>query len=362
MRKIELTVSPGYVPGWSIVDAIRELFQNAIDQEQQVPDNTMDWEYIEEEEKLIITNAKSVLTASTLLLGSTTKADNSATIGQFGEGYKIATLVLLRNDKKVTFYNYGAREIWRPRFVKSRKFETEILTFFIEKPSLWEEVPNANLTIEIEGITKQEWFEDIVPSNLYIRDDYTIIETTQYGNVIDIPGKVFVKGLYVCDYEPYKYSYNFDPGYIRLDRDRKMLSDFDLRWLASKLWAATKSNKVLELLEENAADVAHLDATILLNNADYWQTTVAKKFRDAYGPEAIPVTSQVELEAVPHGYKGIIVSETYNKLVRTKIYVPDLKPVDDAKARLQEFFDDLVMRYDIAHEDVEAFNEIIEEL
>ena len=109
--KIELTIAPNYVPSWGIVEAIRELFQNALDQQEQYPDNEMDWSYDEDEQKITISNKTSTLTAQTLLLGATSKAGDVSTIGQFGEGYKIATLVLLRNNKKITFYNYGAKEV-----------------------------------------------------------------------------------------------------------------------------------------------------------------------------------------------------------------------------------------------------------
>ena len=361
MQKIELTISPNYVPNWTIVDAIRELFQNAIDQESQHPGNTMGWEYDNTEQKLYITNKTSVLTAQTLLLGQTSKANDESTIGQFGEGYKIATLVLLRNGKQITFYNYGAKEIWRPRFVKSRRFGTDILTFFVEKVSMWSRVPDSDLTIEVSGINEDEFWSQIAPSNLYIYEDcYKVLEETEYGDVIDMPGKVFVKGLFVCDYSPYKYGYNFKPGYLRLDRDRKMASDFDLRWVASKLWSSTKSNRVLELVEEGAADVAYLND--VYGNLNYWRDTVVRRFIDVYGPEAIPVSTQDELDLVPKGYKGIVVPSSYSSLLRSRIDIPELPDPDSPKTRLQELFNDLVMRYDISAEDVDAFNEILEEI
>lgn len=361
MTKIELTISPDYVPTWTIVDAIRELFQNAIDQQKQNPDNVFSWEYDHKLETLYIKNKASRLTASSLLLGHTTKAADVATIGQFGEGYKIATLVLLRNDKKITFYNYGAREIWRPRFVDSRRFKSRILTFFIEKPKLWELIPSHDLVIEITGITEDEWHNQIVPSNLHLREDVKIIETTQYGDILDTPGKVFVSGLYVCDYEPYQYGYNFKPESIRLDRDRKMVSDFDLRWMASRMWSVTKSDLVPEMIAENKADVMYLKD--VYNNTTYWRDVAAEKFKSAYGPEAIPVTNQEELDAVPQGYRGIMVNQSYGSLIKSssRFSMPRLEE-QPATEKLQEFFDDLVMRYDIAHEDVERFNEIMEEL
>ena len=350
MQKIELTISPNYVPTWTLVDAIRELFQNALDQEAQNPENKASWEYREDEQKFIISNAKSKLEAASLLLGHTSKADDKSTIGQFGEGYKIATLVLLREGKNVVFYNYGIKEIWRPRFVKSRRFGTSILTFFTEKKPIWEHTPSADLEIVIEGITPEEYYEEIVPSNLHLCNDYfsngyRILEETKYGNVIDLPGKVFVNGLFVCDYEPYTYGYDFKPESIRLDRDRKMVSDFDLRWMASKMWSTCKdTDKVLEMVADGKADVAFLDS---VDYSSDWRDLAAARFKSVYGPEAIPVTSQEELDKVPTGYKGVVVSESYNSLVRgsSSFIMPapdDHSPVDD----LLDWYDSIKHKLD----------------
>lgn len=334
MSKIELTLAPNYVPTWTLVDAVRELFQNALDQQKQNSENEASWHYDDATGVLTISNATSKLTAASLLLGQTTKADDKSTIGQFGEGYKIATLVLLREGKNVVFYNYGAREIWRPRFVKSRRFGTDILTFFIEKKAVWEKVPSADLVIAIDGISADEYYDQIVPSNLHLRSDFEDIEETEYGNIINLPGKVFVNGLYVCDYEPYTYGYNFKPEHIRLDRDRKMVSDFDLRWMASKMWSTCKdTDKVLEMIADGKADVAFLDSVSYTSS---WCDLAAAKFKSVYGPEAIPVTSQEELDKVPTGYKGVVVNENYSSLIRRSssfvMPAPDNhSPVDDLR-------------------------------
>lgn len=359
MSKIELTLAPNYVPTWTLVDAIRELFQNALDQQEQNSENEASWNYADATGVLTISNATSKLTAASLLLGQTTKADDKSTIGQFGEGYKIATLVLLREGKNVVFYNYGAREIWRPRFVKSRRFGTDILTFFIEKKAVWEKVPSADLVITIDGISADEYYDQIVPSNLHLRSDFEIIEETEYGDIINLAGKVFVNGLYVCDYEPYTYGYNFKPEHIRLDRDRKMISDFDLRWMASTMWSTCKdTDKVLEMIADGKADVAFLDSVSYTSS---WRDLAAEKFKSVYGPEAIPVTSQEELGKVPTGYKGIVVNSCYSSLIRgsSSFVMPEPdnhSPVDD----LQDWYDSIKHKLDSYER--EQFEAIMDDL
>lgn len=359
--KIELTIAPNYAPGWGIIEAVRELFQNALDQQTETPENEMDWSYDGDEQKLIISNKTSTLTVNTLLLGATTKAGNVHTIGQFGEGYKIATLVLLRNNKQITFYNYGAKEIWKPRFVKSRKFGTGVLTFFIEKVSVWKTVPDANLTIEVSGITREEWENEIVPSNLHLQYGNPVVASSDYGDVLDQQGRVYVNGLYVCEYPPYKYGYNFKPEHIELDRDRKMVSDFDLKWAASRFWAnSSLHDKALELVEAGHADVAYVSsmcATSGLSDA------ALHKFRERYGPKAIPVTTQDAMDAVPSGYRGVIVPGTYCELVKgSSEYEAPRMVVKFVSERLEEWLDKINEKYTLDQDEIDEFNKLIDEL
>lgn len=322
MSKVELTLVPDYVPSWTIVDAAREFFQNAFDQEAMDAARVANWSYDADSETLTISNKATKLSIQSLLLGSTSKADNESTIGQFGEGYKVATLVFLRNGKEVVFYNNKAHEVWCPRFVKSRRFNTDVLTFFIKPTGLCgrgacEAGDEDSLVIKVSGITQQEYEEQIKPSVLQLRDDYNVVESTSLGDIIDLPGKVFVNGLFVCDYEPYTYGYNFKPGVLELDRDRKLASDFNLKWLASSMWRVSgNTDKVLELAEQGAADVAYLSECCYGGSAERWSSAALEKFIKEYGNRAVPVVNQEELDIVPAGYTGIVVSGSIYKLLQ----------------------------------------------
>lgn len=50
MRKYELSISADYVPGWGVTEAVREFFQNSIDEETRDSSNKMLFEYDEAEE------------------------------------------------------------------------------------------------------------------------------------------------------------------------------------------------------------------------------------------------------------------------------------------------------------------------
>jgi len=360
MSKIELSIASDYVPDWTIVDAIRELFQNALDQEVQSPDNKASWSY--EDGTFKICNKSSQLLANTLLLGSTTKAGDNRTIGQFGEGYKIATLVLLRNQKTVTIYNYGLREVWRPRFVKSRRFGVPILTFFIDKDYSWKQVPDNDLTIEVTGLTDKEWFEQIVPSNLHLQSDVKIEESNELGEALGSPehaGLVFVNGLYVCTYDLYTFGYNFKPGNLKLDRDRKLVSDFDLRWLASKFWV--DSPRAIDFIEQGLADVSYISDMSWYGSLVKLINEAFERFRLVHGPRAVPVTTQEEADKVPAGYKPVIVNSNYKSLItRNAAYEEPEDGSIDPLDKLQQWFESI--EDNLTDEQQEQFNEIMEEL
>lgn len=343
MTKYELSLTKDYVPNWTLVDAMRELFQNALDQEVTVPDNKMFWEYHEDVQSFHIGNKLSVLEPKTLLLGSSTKTDDKNTIGKFGEGYKIATLVLTRLGKKVTFFNYGAREVWRARFSKSKKYGEEILVFEVDKAFPWKAVPNNNLTIVVEGITEEESFE-IGKYNLHMQEGYGYWQSNK-GRILtdpDLKGMMFVNGLYICTSKDFQYGYDFKPECIELDRDRKLIKDFDLKWTTSQMWVGFDNedahwdfdaiDAAERLISSNAPDTEYVHYNSSQNKFKAVAEHTHDAFKHEHGDNAIPVTNTVELTHIPATHKPIIVSESYAKVIKSspnytepkRIYKPTL--------------------------------------
>jgi len=341
MQKFEITITPDYVPDWTTSDAIRELFQNGIDQE--TAGSKFSYEY--SDGKLSLSNDGSKLSTKTLLFGSSTKSGDDGSIGQFGEGYKLATLVLIREGKNITFYNNQANEIWRPRFINSRRFGCEVLCFFVEQ----NQTTAQNLEIIIDGIDEQKWNDDIVPSNLILRDDYSVLSTTEYGRIIDLKGDIFVNGLFVCKDDSLQFGYDFKPQYLSLGRDRRLVSSFDLQWLTSKAWLATKqADRIAELSRDGADDVRYIENTRSYGSDMRTTFTIAedtalKMFVNEYGENAVPVSSQDEIDKLPAGYTGVVVNERYrNMIVNSDKYIPveveeEPSPVDKLKSWVDEY-------------------------
>lgn len=326
MSKYELTISTGYVPDWTYVEAIRELFQNAIDNQKVNENNKMLFEY--KNGVLNVCNKSSKLTLDSLLIGSSTKRGDNKTIGKHGEGYKIAFMVLLREGKNVTVYNYGANEIWTTRLVKSRRFNgAQVVQIDVNKTPFWAKVPNYDLTITVEGISKEE-FDNVKSSNLRLKDNVEIIEGSIYGDLLTDTtekGRIYVEGLYVCTKNDLDYGYNFRSNYISLDRDRKLVDSFDISWYSSAIWVDAVANDrerfahtCIDMIKDNKPDTKFIGSmsTFSGESLKLLAQELYLNIVSEYGDNVVPVCNNIDYDAVKkEGRKPVIVSGQIKKIV-----------------------------------------------
>lgn len=365
MRKYELSLTSNYVLDWTVSDAVRELFQNAID--QQANGHDMSYKYDESTNKLVIISHNSKLKTNTLLLGNTTKSDDNDSIGQFGEGYKIATLVLLRLGKNIVFYNDGANETWRPKMVKFKKYGGEkILTFFTYDSIS----PKNDLVISISGITLDE-YEEICERNLHMQNPSNMV-STQYGEILlddKYKGILFVNGLFIKDEKNLRYGYNIKPKYIKINRDRKMVETFDILWVTSQMIIDSKDENII--LEASK----HIDSQYVKSFMGYNRIdkpildTALKQFRDEHGEKAVPVTNQDDINNINDKYEDavpVIVSETTKLLITSSnMYTVNATPIqEDDEPTIKERLVEWLCRYDtlLSTTAVDEFKDIIEDL
>ena len=170
MRRYELGMTLDYVSDWGITQAVREILQNCYDEEAVNPENKSFVSYDSDTGVLLIGNKFSSLSTSTLLLGCSSKRDNDKTIGQHGEGYKVATIVLLRNNIGLRILNYANKEVWSAKVVNSKRYNTKIGVFDVETLGLFSKKPDGDLIFELSGITS-EMYRSIIDCDLHFNDD-----------------------------------------------------------------------------------------------------------------------------------------------------------------------------------------------
>lgn len=378
--KYELSISTDYVPDWTYVEAIREIFQNALDNEIANPENKMGFDYDEESQRLIVSNKTSVLNPESLLLGSSTKRDDKDTIGKHGEGYKIAFMVLLREGKDIKVYNYGAREIWETRLVKAKRYNNRLVpTIFINKQAIWNKVPNSDLTITIDNITPEEYSE-LVNRNLHLRDNVNYFEVPENGRILidkEEKGNIYVKGLFVCKNKDIEYGYDFEPTLIELDRDRKLVDTFNIAWQSSAMWRYAfakdfKRDEMIRMIKEGKEDTKYIkQRTWTFNSGIVEGNTVeelladelAKDFLENHGENSIPVKDNRELTLVNQSKaKPVLVNEVVSDYIKqsTAVKVMEVPQEETIREQFQKLLDDIESK--LTDEEVERFTQLINKL
>jgi hypothetical protein len=307
----ELTLTQNYVSDWNFCDAVRELIQNGTDQEILDQENEFSIDYDSKSQTLRLTNAKSKLKINTLLLGKSSKSNNEDTVGQFGEGYKIAALVLNRLGKTFTIYNNEKNEIWTSRFKDSKKWLDKILVFDVEENN----TEDTGLVIEIGNVT---YGDNSDLNEVWLGfSDFEKIETT-YGDILieeEFKDQIFVNGLKVACNEEMEYGYNFKPKYIKLERDRKTCDGWQARDTTSLMIAEAMVQGKLEieavkqLVEKNTDDVYNMEFNGYRENVKEVKNMLIREFDKQYSaPYSIPVQTQEDINKVKaYGGNPIVV-------------------------------------------------------
>lgn len=209
-----------YVSDWGLWESVRELVSNAHDAS---PD---DWSITHEGDTLIIRDSGDGIQLHQLLLGVSEKT-NSGAIGQFGEGMKLALMVLLRLGHNAVVYSNDLVLTAS----RGEKFGREVLVITHEQTS----TPIQGTSIIIDNWTG-ETFQDRF---LFSKDDDRIIFSNEAGNVLDTP-VLFNKGVYVQDLPDYAFGYNI--ANLTMNRDRSTISEWDIQQAVGRIWRNAKSS------------------------------------------------------------------------------------------------------------------------
>ena len=301
-KAFKLPIRKDYVRHWGLEEAVREIIQNALDSDSE-------FEWKAQDSKLYIISRNSTLDPCSLLLGTTSKAENKQAIGSFGEGYKIAMLVLTRLGYDLTVYN--GDYIWKPEFRMDEEYGVEVLNIIQSDVVLFK---NTGLTFEIGGLNAEK-IASIQESCLHMQRNVGRFKQTYAGRILlDRCGKLYVHGLYICDTE-LKFGYDIDPAHIALERDRKTVDNFDLKYLIRSMWFSTgETNLVAQLISDNCEDLsyANINATAEVKQACY------DLFQSQHKGDTFPVKSQEQAQLARQGGKIVsFVNEVYYDNIMT---------------------------------------------
>lgn len=307
--RIELPIKTTYLPAWKTYEGIRELLQNARDAEIE-HDAKMEIRHRKDTNVLVIENDGCTIDQEALLFGHTTKLGRGDLAGKFGEGLKLAMLVLARDGHEIRIRN--GSEVWVPKIERSEKFDAEVLVVYVEKGR----ADKKRVQVEVSGITEEDFksTKDLFLFLCKLGKDERI--QTRAGSLLfgeRFKGRIYVKGIFV------QHAHDLDHGYdladAEIDRDRKMVDRWDLGYKLKSIWndAISQRPKLAEkfvaMLEGGTADVQGVDEFGASYLPDAVKEIAVKKFQEAYGPDALPVASLEQSQQVEHfGKKGVVCS------------------------------------------------------
>jgi|SRR5271157_3069447 len=321
MAKFTLPISPEYVAHWGLWEAVREIYQNALDEQTHDLSCVATIDYDTELNNICIATTKGALSPESLVLGKTSKREDLKQRGKFGEGYKLALLVLSRLGLDVEIYTSGER--WIPKLEHDDTFNSTVLNIYTEPF----EPQNSGVEFLIMGVEEQQWLD--IQKNIRPRgEDYnTILEASNEQ------GRIYVGGLYVSTVSGFRSGYAFAPDKIKLDRDRGMVDGFDLAWATSHLWTGIASSRAVELMNEEAPDVRYVESQASVTSA--LVVKQAEHFHQKHGYDAIPVSSQEEIEqATNAGMTWVLVPKAVKAVLRLvkSWFIPSMEsPVERLK-------------------------------
>lgn len=291
---IETNLSSEYVLDWGVRQMLRELIQNCVDAGGEV--STTDTH-------LVLRNKNTVLSPKVLFMGIGTKSADGTTIGQHGEGLKLAMLVAARAEQDIMIHN-GTKS-WTPAMAQN---ELGVTVLSIAIDNLPAEQVSNDFTIKVELPTfplHEVWLgaDKACGASRLVSPRYA--------------GKVYSNGLYVCEINS---PFGYNVGYLSLERDRRVSDIWELRDQIAKIWEKALQN--LDEEEDTALRFARLlfeGKTVEADAFNYRPATpevqaACRGFLDKEYPENVAVKpgSQLTPGGRSGGKIGLAVSTSFS--------------------------------------------------
>ncbi len=262
---IDYNMSRDYCSDWTAIHALREIVQNALDSDK-------DYDCLASEQGINVLTNNVILSPQVFSMGVSQK-NGSDSIGKYGEGFKIAMLVLTRLglEPKIITGDYNVTGLFR-----KHEF-TGIETFCLDIEERTVPIKDTQFVCLSEGIDLTELGNKVIPF---------VDKNMDLPSNIDIwqgrPGEIFVNGLFVAK-EDLVFGYNFNPSKIKLNRDRDMVSG--VHWQLAEYFAnlgVKKAELIFDLIERDAPDIKDLSYR-LYNDL---KAELARLFYNRYGEGA----------------------------------------------------------------------------
>jgi len=287
--KIPYPIKASYVADWTLVEALRELVANGLDAQTQHSAG-FGHTYLGSRKTLTLRNLGVKLPLDALYFGGSEKADNSTLIGKYGEGLKLAMLVIARTPG-VRMRVLNGDETWLPAFEKDTKTGLESLVVHIKKA----EEQGSDFVITVTGVEPSVWTK-VRDMFIALKPQKTVWKSST-GSILpkSEAGNIFVKGVRCANLPEFEYGYNIESE-IDTGRDRRIPNISELRqhigdllreWSPEGEDAQARSGRLYDLLAKGQGEAAALQSGSLW----FLRHDLRARFLEVHGPNAVPVNT-----------------------------------------------------------------------
>lgn len=290
-----LNLVASYVPDWGPWEVVRELVCNAIDADPE------GWQCIEQghPDQLVVRTNTVPDMASLFVIGQGTKRPGGDTIGQFGEGVKMAALAAARINPS------GGLVLNTPGHTITFEFRQHLgvdTLHAIVTDSDNPEVFQATINLPGAAIAYRGKIVQDMPVGPMRRKDA--------GGM-----RVFVKGVYIATIKGHAlWDWNLDS--LDMNRDRAMVSEWQARWAMGE-WlqdnmTPEQARAILfnpDSIEGHALEYHH--------NTDHCKAVMLEAFRLTHGDKAVLAEGSESDQVAAR--KGFHVTYIENRIVRNAL-------------------------------------------
>lgn len=241
---------------WSIIDAIKELISNSIDTGAKTS-------YTYKNGFITISDKGEGLSKKNLLFSGSSKKENQ--IGTFGEGLKIASLVLARNNRDFKVTTKGFE--YTATIQRDTQFNADVLVVKMMKSK-----KRVGTDIIFKGTEKE--LNDAKTHFLQFNSGFKFMSDGLYTP----GGYIFVNGVYIQKINSL-FTYNITGAKEIISRDRKSVDLEKSKPYITKIISTSDNKKMIEDLITNK-DCYKLENQLLINPVssvkDIWKQIVKK--------------------------------------------------------------------------------------
>lgn len=256
-NRIVYPIIKDYASGWTVHDAIKEIIANALDTKQKVKMTYKDG-------FISIEDGGEGLSKQNLLFGSTDK--DSSQIGMFGEGLKMASLVLARHNRQFKVVTKGFE--YEAVIERDRQFNADVLVVYLKASR-----KRKGTEISFKG-TEQELQ---TAQNNFLTLNKAFKEVDK--QIFEPGGNLFINGMFIQRIESV-FSYNFNTKTL-LNRDRKSVDMESAKvYIRKALQDMTNKTAIEKYLRNKKSHVVEFQVNLAVptQNRSIWKSVIDKVF------------------------------------------------------------------------------------